>query len=30
MKDMRVVAHLNEGSFDKFMGFMRSEEGGDE
>lgn len=27
MKDMLVVAHLNEGSFDKFMGFMRSEEG---
>jgi hypothetical protein len=27
MKDMLVVAKLNEGSFEKFMGFMKSEEG---
>ena len=27
MKDMLVVAKLNEGGFEKFMGFMKSEEG---
>lgn len=27
MKNMLVVAKLNEGSFEKFMGFMKSEEG---
>ena len=27
MKDMLVVAKLNPGSFEKFMGFMKSEEG---
>ena len=27
MKDMLVVAKLKEGSFEKFMGFMKSEEG---
>ena len=27
MKDMLVVAKLNEGSFEKFMSFMKSEEG---
>ena len=27
MKDMLVVAKLNEGSFEKFMCFMKSEEG---
>ena len=27
MKDILVVAKLKEGKFDKFMGFMQSEEG---
>ena len=27
MKDILVVARLKEGKFDKFMGFMQSEEG---
>ena len=27
MKDILVVAKLNEGKFEKFMGFMQSEEG---
>jgi hypothetical protein len=27
MKDMLVVAKLKEGKFEKFMGFMQSEEG---
>ena len=27
MKDILVVAKLKEGKFDKFMGFMKSEEG---
>ena len=27
MKDILVVAKLKEGKFEKFMGFMRSEEG---
>ena len=27
MKNMLVVAKLNEGSFEKFMSFMKSEEG---
>ena len=27
MKDILVVANLKEGKFDKFMGFMQSEEG---
>ena len=27
MKDILVVARLKEGKFEKFMGFMKSEEG---
>ena len=27
MKDILVVAKINEGKFEKFMGFMKSEEG---
>ena len=27
MKDILVVGKLREGKFDKFMGFMKSEEG---
>ena len=27
MKDMLVVGRLKEGKFEKFMGFMQSEEG---
>ena len=30
MKDILVVAKLKEGKFEKFMGFMRSEQGMDE